>query len=477
MRILLVAPGELGERNKEFFNFYSSLKKLRSLPSLGLCSLSAVLKNAGYECRILDAYAENLTAAEFGRRVKAFAPDAVGVTSTTPYFDMAAKTCAELKKIAPHIPVILGGPHVTVMKKDAMGLATVDYAVRGEGEVSIIPLVEALQGKRPLGEVPNLYYRHEGEIVATAPDDRGIDVNTLPMPDRSDLPLDRYYDALSLHKHAMSMMSTRGCPYRCLFCEEDVRGGKYRQRSVELTIAEMESIVKALGYREIIIYDDTFTANRKRTVELCEQIIRRGLKFTWDCRTRVDRVDYELLALMKRAGCHRISFGVEAGTERVRDILRKNITDTEIRNAFIWCRQLGIRTIGYFMFGTPSETKDEIIRTIEYAKDISPDIAHFCITAPYPGTDLYRIGVEQGYFAPGFWEEYVRNGGVEKPEIPYFVSDSLTREELDGLLKRSYREFYFRPSYILQRLKSLNSFGEFLWNAKLVKELSLMAFG
>jgi radical SAM superfamily enzyme YgiQ (UPF0313 family) len=475
MRVLLIAPGEFRQRNTEFFSLYRSLKKLRVLPSLGLCCLSAVLKKERFEARLLDAYAEDLTAEEFLDRVAQYDPNIVGVTSTTPFFQMTARTCSLLKQRRPDLKIILGGPHVTVMKEAALLLDTVDYGVIGEGEVTLVRLLRALESGEPLEAVPNLVFRRGGEIILTDRVDYRQSLDELPPPDRTDLPLGRYYDSLSLHHRAMSMMSSRGCPFTCLFCEADVRGGVYRHRSVELVLEEMRHIVEDLGFREIVIYDDTFTVNRKRTVALCEGILRMGLNVAWDCRTRVDRVDLELLRLMKHAGCHRISYGVEAASPRVREVLRKQISDAQIRDALEWSRRAGIRTIAYFMIGSPTETREEILKTIDYAVELKPDISHFCITAPYPGTDLYRLGVSEGSVPPDFWEEYLRCGGAATPQIPYFTSGGLTRTELDHLLGRAYRKFYLRPGYVWNRLRSVSSLRDLLWNAKLAKELALLA--
>lgn len=477
MRVLLVAPGEFRQHADEFFSLYSSLKRLRVLPSLGLCSLTAVLRRDGCEVRQIDAYAEDLTESAFMDRVNDYGPDVVGITSTTPFFDMAARACRAVKKVRADLPVILGGPHVTVMKRDALALDTVDYGVMGEGERVLPDLLRSIgRGEEP-SHVPNVLYKRGEDIIMTERVQDSFDLDSLPMPDRSDLPLDRYYDSLSLHKRAMSLMTTRGCPYRCLFCEEDVRGGRYRERSVPKVLEEIRHIVNDLGFKEILMYDDTFTVNRRRVVEICEGLLEENLKVAWDCRTRVDRVDPDLLALMRRAGCHRISFGVESASNRVRDILRKGITDEQIRSAFRWSRQAGIRTIAYFMIGTPGETRAEILQTVDYARRIGPDIAHFCITAPYPGTDLYRLGVAEGYVPADYWENYVRGGGILKAQIPYFVSDEYGREDLDKLLKRAYRHFYVRPAFMWRRLRSLRSLRELGWNIKLAREMAKLALG
>ena len=475
LRVLLICPGDIIDESKEFFSLHKSLKKLRSLPSLGLSSLSAILKAENHKCLIVDAFAEQLTKEQLLSRVEKFAPDFIGVTSTTPFYKMASLTCRCLKERFPNIPVILGGPHVTVMKKDALLEPSVDYGVIGEGEQTLLALLTALAKKEPIDDIPNVIHRVDGQLLMNEIVDQRLDINELPIPDRSDLPLDSYYDSLSLHGKAMSMMTTRGCPFRCLFCEADVRGGRYRAREVSLVIDEMKHIVNELGFPEIVIYDDTFTVNRKRTVAICEAILKDGLKFSWDCRTRVDCVDEELLALMKRAGCHRISFGVEAASERVREVLRKDITDEQIRNAFLWSRCVGIRTIGYFMLGTPTETKEEIEQTIKYAIELSPDIAHFCITAPYPGTDLYRMGVSMGVIPDDFWQCYVGLADEEHMDIPYFTSKGLSRQDLDKLLKKAYRDFYFRLGYIGERLTVIRSLGELWWHIKLAKELACLA--
>jgi radical SAM superfamily enzyme YgiQ (UPF0313 family) len=177
-----------------------------------------VLRRDGIETRVLDAYAEELTEEAFVRRVNEYGPDVIGVTSTTPFFYMAARTCQLIKANWPRIPIILGGPHVTVMKKAALLLDSVDFGVIGEGETTLPALLMGIRDDgRGLDAIPNLLFRRDGEVVMTDLADCRIDLDSLPLPDRSDLPLKRYFDSLSLHHRAMSMMTSRGCPYRCCF--------------------------------------------------------------------------------------------------------------------------------------------------------------------------------------------------------------------------------------------------------------------
>ena len=185
---------------------------------------------------------------------------------------------------------------------------------------------------------------------------------------------------------------------------------------------------------------------------------------TWDIRTRVNTVDKEVLKALKEAGCQRIHFGVEAGTQRILNVLRKGITIEMAKKAFKLTREVGIQTLGYFMIGSPTETKEDIEKTIKLAKTLKPEFAHFTITTPYPATDLYRMGLESGVLPNDYWQEFAKN--PTKDFKPLIWEENLKKDELVSLLKKAYRTFYYRPLYILKRIISVSSWGEFKAKAK-----------
>ncbi|MBI4831651.1 MAG: radical SAM protein [Candidatus Lindowbacteria bacterium] len=225
----------------------------------------------------------------------------------------------------------------------------------------------------------------------------------------------------------------------------------------------------AYGCTEVVIYDDTFTANKKRAAEICEKILERGLKFRWDCRTRVDCVEPELLKLMARAGCSRISYGVESAEAKVLGLFNKKITVEQVERAFAWTRSAGIKILAYFMLGAPDETRDSIDRTLALSRRLSPDFAYFSIVVPYPGTDLYDHALSKGMIRSDYWKEYVRSEGSAKAPLPMFAHDDVTREYLVSALRSAYLRFYARPGYIARRFRSIKNLSDLAWHIKMAR--------
>ena len=279
----------------------------------------------------------------------------------------------------------------------------------------------------------------------------------MPFPDRELLPIEKYSSILSGGRIVTTMFTSRGCPFQCAFCDRPHLGKKFRARSAQSVIDEIEECLK-LGIKEILIYDDTFTVDRQRTIDICDEIIKRGLKFIWDIRARVDTVDEEVLKKLKAAGCARIHFGVESGTEKILGVLNKGIHLNQVADAFKWSKKIGLETLAYFMIGSPTETKEDIEQTIKFAKEIRPDYAHITILTPYPATEIYRQALSQGVIKNDYWREFAKN--PKKGVVTQYWEKELTREELFELLDKFYKEFYRRPSYIFQQLLKINSFSD-----------------
>jgi radical SAM superfamily enzyme YgiQ (UPF0313 family) len=213
-----------------------------------------------------------------------------------------------------------------------------------------------------------------------------------------------------------------------------------------------------MGIKEIFIYDDTFGVDRKRMLDICYEINKRGLKINWDIRTRVNTVDGEVLKALKGAGCQRIHYGVEAGTQKILNVLRKGITLEQVKTAFELTKKEGIQTLGYFMIGSPKETKKDILETIKLIKEISPDYIHVSITTPFPATDLYALALKEGVIKKDVWREFAKNPTTDF-KSPFWTKE-ISSEDLFALLKKAYKSFYFRPTYISKRLAQLKSFAE-----------------
>ncbi len=258
------------------------------------------------------------------------------------------------------------------------------------------------------------------------------------------------------------MFTSRGCPYKCLFCDRPQLGKNFRARSAKNVVDEMEECEK-MGIREIFIYDDTFGVDRNRVLDICAEIKKRGLKIAWDIRTRVNTVDEEILKALKGAGCQRIHYGVEAGTQKILNVLRKGITLDQVKRAFYLTKKAGIQTAGYFMIGSPTETKEDIMQTIKLMKKLDPDYVHITITTPFPATDLYDLAIKEGVLKDDVWKEFARN--PYSAFIPPIWEKEMPREELFSLLKKAYRSFYFRSGYIFKKIIKLKSGGELLKKA------------
>jgi radical SAM superfamily enzyme YgiQ (UPF0313 family) len=470
MKIVLINPPEMiaGEEGGTGFGARSFVKQLRVLPPLGIAYLAAVLEAESHEVQLIDANAQRMGPDAIVKKVRDLSPDVVGITCVTPLFPIAVQICRLLKALNPSPQIVVGGPHVTIMPELTMENPAFDFAVEGEAEIAMPRLIDAISGGcRPDG-IPGVLFR-DGEEVARGGTAEFMAIHDIPFPLREKLPNDRYFDMTTEGRRVSSIMSARGCPYRCSFCERYIRGGHYRARDADDVVAELEELVSRYGCSEIVVYDDTFTANKKRVAAICEKILDRGLKFRWDCRTRVDCVDPGLLSLMARAGCSRISYGVESAASDVRDLFNKKITIEQVEKSFDWTRSAGIKILAYFMLGAPRETRKSIAETLALSIKLNPDFAYYSIVVPYPGTDLYDHALSEGLLEYDYWTEFVRREGNLSDPIPMFEHDDVTREYLVSTLRSAYLRFYVRASYILRRFRSIRSLSDFVWHVKMAK--------
>ena len=273
--------------------------------------------------------------------------------------------------------------------------------------------------------------------------------------------LDAYYSAptkkVSKYK-STSIITSRGCPYNCIHCiSKLIWKRKVRYRSVTNLVDEIEECVKRYDIREFNFYDDTFTLNKKRVVEVCREIRKRNLKIAWICFGRVNLIDKEMVLEMKKAGCRKISFGLESGSQKILDLMRKNATLEMVRKAVKIVKGVGLEVHASFMLGNVGETGETIRETINFAKELDLDNATFFITAPFPGTDLYNIAKEKGYINENTkWEDFAP---ITKSP-PILCQGNLTKEELIKWQKRAFNEFYLRPRYVLRKLSKISSFSE-----------------
>lgn len=422
-------------------------------PPLGLLYLASYLKqNSTHQVTIIDAEVERLDHPALRQRIEQLKPDLVGIQALTFTLIDALKASASVKNCSKSIPVVLGGAHVTIYPRESLMFKDVDYIVRGEGEIVFKEMLDNLGNEAGLEKISGIGFKREGEFVLTRNPSFINDLNSIPFPDRTFSPYQKYYSLLSKNFPITTMMTSRGCPYNCIYCER--MGKKFRAISAEKVLDEIEHCL-SLGIKEIFFHDDTFTIDKKRVFTICELIRKRRLKFVWDARVRVDTVNYELLFSMKKAGCHRISFGVESGNARILKNLRKGITLEQVEAAFQQCRKLKIQTLADFMIGSPGESLQDIMDTISFSRKLGADYAQFSVTTPYPGTDLYREALAQGIITSDVWSEFARN--PREDFTPPLWTENLSREELIELLNVAYKKYYLSAGFMLKELSKIGS--------------------
>ena len=419
-------------------------------PALGVAYLAGAARAAGFPVTVVDAHALDSSHDALVEAVVGVAPRLVGLTSTTFNWPVVAEVARRLKRALPGVPVAIGGPQLSVYPQECMTEPAVDVAVVGEGEEPLVELLLRVESGAPLDGVAGTLARIDGEVVR-APDRPPVaDLDRLPLPALDLLPL-RRYRSLTLPRPFVSMVTSRGCPFRCRHCSQAFVGGCHREHGVERVLEEMERAVKTLGAREIVFFDETFTLNRGRVLALCAGVLERGIPTRWNVRTRADRLDDELLEAMRDAGCASIHVGIEAGSERVRELMRKPLDLDRAARALDTARRLGMETRGYFMLGYPGETRAEVEETIRLSAELPLDWASYTVAVALPATDLYREALESGRYRDDYWRDYTLQRPVGPPG---YASPDLGAEELEAALARAYRSFYLRPRAVAGKLTS-----------------------
>ncbi len=384
------------------------------MPPLGIIYIGTVLKNHGVDVELVPAELYNLSWREIARKIETEKPDVVGVTSTTENRFQAFKLLKIAKKARPQAWTVFGGPHASMAARDTLQhLPYVDIVVRNEGEITTLEMVQALQASDPyknLEKVLGISFRTpDGRIVENPKRPYIKPLDLLPIPDRELIHFRDYGFSMEIpgkgRVPALNMMTSRGCPFNCNFCATPVNWGRaVRMHSVERVIQEIELGMKEYGIKAVWFYDDTFDANPKRLEKLCDIFIERKYNINWYAEVRVDILTKPLLEKMVRSGLYYLSFGVEAGSERVRkEIIRKNVDIEQVRRTIKWAKELGITPNPFFIFSHPTETWEEAQQTIRLIEEFSEDCdISVSILHIYPGTDLEKTARELGVLPQDF---------------------------------------------------------------------------
>lgn len=444
MKIQLVRYHDTGNVNSRL---QPSLNRRQGvLPPLGLAYIAAALEQAGHQVEVLDAIALGLSGEACLRRMRAFAPQVVGITAMTPTFRGAREAACLAKRVG--AITLMGGVHLSLYPRETLACDCIDYGILGEGEESVVELCAALENRTPVAEIAGIAYKENGRVVVGSP--RIIErLDRLPTPAYHLLPMERYSSIIGGHR-VSSIMGSRGCPYRCGFCFKTASDRRYRRRSAEHIVDEMALLKNRYGVTEILFYDDLMPP--AYAADLCTVLLERGLNLAWQTPQRVDLVRPDLLARMAKAGCRLLRFGVEQGDPEMMQRIEKRTTLEQVLQSFQWARDAGIDTFAYFIIGYLGETEESMQKTIALAKRLDPAFVMFTRAVPLPQTPLMAQAVAAGLVADDYWRRFTL--GEDLPPIPPLVPHA------DGFVKRAYRAFYLRPHYIMRQARKIRTLGD-----------------
>ena len=410
-----------------------------------------------------DAQAERWDVEQLVEAILSKDPHVVGLGAWTDFWYGTHKTAELLKKRKPDVHIVIGGPHIGIYPAETLRHSAADSVIMGDGEIPFLLICNFVaNGIRP-NNAPGIHFKEHG--VREGEDEWHIqkDLDALPFPNRHLLPMDRYTSVLGKDSRVTTMITSRGCPYRCTYCKLNFQ--KTLQRSALNVVEEFEQIQK-LGISEVEVYDDTFTWQPQRVQEICKGILEREIKVSWAIRDRVSGVREENLEWLRKAGCSRIHLGIESASEKTLKLIKKSIHIPQIEQAVRLVKKHGFTTLNYFMIGLPDETREDVRQTIDYAVKLDADFTEFNICIPYAGTEMYETALQSGQIKQDYWREYARNP-VPSFRVPQLIEDHLTKQEMIELRDEAIRRYYFRPSYILKELGKLTTIGEFKRKSKM----------
>jgi len=454
MRVLILNPGSIFSKNvvrDVIYGCWCKGKRIGGgtvLPYWLILVATILKKEAEVEVDYIDA-----------RSNPRFSPEdyqVVIINTSSMSFNEDVHLLGIFKKRNPQILTVIFGSHPTFMPKYCLEKEEIDIIVRGEPDYILRDLIKSFKEGRSWEEINGIGYNKGGEKIINPPYPYIDNLDELPFLDDSFIPDLVYFNPLIKRYPYISLITSRGCPGRCVFCPAaSFYGDRYRFQSAERVVAEMEYFYRK-GYREVYFRDETFTFVKRRVYEICRLLIKRRIKMFWICNARIGTVDLDLLKLMKIAGCHWIKFGVESGSQEILDMAKKGIKIDDIERTFQWARKVGINTHAHFMLGMPGETRDTLKQTIEFAKKIKPTTASFGICTPYPGTPLFEEVAKN--------HPEIRDGSdvdFSSLHLQGFFNEeftSLKKEVLNKAVFRAYREFYLRPLYILSWFGKIKDF-------------------
>ncbi len=401
---------------------------------LGISYIASELEKKGHEVMLIEG-AFTQSDLEIAESVKQFGSEIIGISVMVSYYTKSLNLASVLKDSMPDIPIVFGGPHPSVVPEDFLKFDQVDYVMAGEGEESFIKFADYINSGKTTNpaDISGMYYRGGHSIETSACLSKNI--NELSWPARHLLPMEKYVHrrntvSYGMHGGNFNVITSRGCPFRCNFCDHSVFGYNVRFRDIKDVVDEIEYTSRKYGIRNFDIMDDTFTVNRKRVSAFCEELLSRNLNVFWCCRLRVTGVTREMLAEMRKAGCIRFSVGIESVSEVVLKATNKQISIDEVTQVLKWAKELDYLTIGNFMIGNIGDTRETIAESLKFAMNTNEiDIPSFVVLVPLPGTPVFDIGKQNGWIRSYDWDDYRMN----TKDLPIMRNEALTWEDLQEI--------------------------------------------
>jgi anaerobic magnesium-protoporphyrin IX monomethyl ester cyclase len=414
---------------------------------IGLAYLAAVLEDRGHEVTVVDCPALDLDETALKTKLSSIQPDLIGITSMTPTIQSALLSSRVAKEACPESMVVLGGPHATFMDEQVLAQEkSLDVVVRGEGEQTLLELAQNMSNPKGLKDIQGITFRKDKSFVRTPNRQFMENLDDLPLPGYKFFPLEKY---LLFGRRMLPIITARGCPSQCSFCTSAQMFGKgFRARSPKNIVDELEWLRDEHGADAFTFYDDTFTLNRNRALEICDEIKRRKIGLPWDCQTRVSTVSKEILDKMCSANCQQVFFGVESGCQRILDAVKKGTTVEQNERAIKLAKDAGLFVSISVMIGYPGETPEMLHETIDLIRRAEPDDVYICVATPYPGTELRRVVEQNGWKMSDDW-------GLYDTITPVFENPNLSAEDVRKLRTSFYNSFY-SPMYVLRHLFKRN---------------------
>ena len=426
------------------------------LPPLNLAYSASLLEKNGFDVTIIDASALGLRTKEVLRRVEAYAPNLtiINVTGVSNSYDLDFSS--ELKRTI-NTTVAVTGPHLTLKPEIALQNKNIDLVIRGEIEDTILELSQSLP---IIQDVKGIAFRRNKKTILTPKRQLITDLDVLPFPSFHKLPMKKYHYHLLKKKPFTTFLTSRGCPFKCLYCPYPFGyGDVWRGRSPENVLKEFKLLAEKFKMKSILFRDQVFTFDIKRAEKICDGIIKEGIDFQWRCETRIDRLSKNLMAKMKKAGCSGIHLGIESGDPKILKFAKVGVTLDLVKKTFREAKEVGIDTVAFFLVGLPGETKDSIEKTINLAREIKPNITWFNTPVPYPGTELHELAEKNGWILSNDWEKYSGTDVVMR-------TDNLTADEIQFGLEKAKKMFSERPIDLIQMSFSKSSISTLLSNPK-----------